>query len=172
LRISPSLQTLLGSELLSRVSRFNQPLTIRADHALLGASVMARQPLVLLVPGDRLTGILTRGGLQGYGYDVLVAGSVDEALDLLHTNRRISVLVVNVGLEQTSDALALAKAARTVDPTIKIVYTCGAPNKLPDREKVTGAPCLRTPYHPHQLVGVIGQLANRPSFSGNELHAV
>jgi hypothetical protein len=171
LRISPSLTTLLGSELLSRVSRFNEPLTIRADHALLGATVMARQPLVLLVPGDRLTGILTRGGLQGYGYDVLVAGSVDEALDLLHTNRRISVLVVNVGLEQTSDGLALAKAARTADPTINIVYTCGAPNKLPDREKVTGAPCPRTPYHPHQLVGVIGQISNRPSFSGSEVYA-
>jgi CheY-like chemotaxis protein len=172
LRISPSLKTLLSSELLSRVSRVNEPLTIRADHALLGASAMARQPLVLLVPGDRLTGILTRSGLQGYGYDVLVAGSVDEALDLLHMNRRISVLVVNVRLEQTSDGLALAKAARTADPTIKIVYTCGAPNKLPDREKVTGAPCLRTPYHPHQLVGVIGQISNRPSFSGNEVHAM
>ena len=125
------------------------------------ASVMARQPLVLLVPGDRLTGRLTKSGLEGYGYDVLTASSDEEALDLLRTNRRISVLVVDVTLENTSPGLALAKAARTSDPSINVVYTCGIPNRLPEREKVRGAPCLRTPYPPHQLAGVIAQISNR-----------
>jgi len=137
----------------------------------LRAPVMARQPLVLLVPADRSTGLLTKAGLQGYGYDVLMAARAGEAIDLLRTNRRISVLVVHVGLENTSDGLALARAARTTDPKIKVVYTCGAPYKLPEREKVSGAPCLRTPYHPHQLVGVIGQISNRPPFKENEVHA-
>jgi CheY-like chemotaxis protein len=127
----------------------------------LRASVMTRQPLVLLVPGDRLTGLLTKSGLEGYGYDVLTAGSVEEARALLLTNRRISVLVVDVELENTSAGLALAKAARTADPTVRVVYTCIAPYRLSEREKVRGAPCLRTPYHPHQLVGVIGQISNR-----------
>jgi CheY-like chemotaxis protein len=127
----------------------------------LRASVMTRQPLVLLVTGDRLTGLLTKGGLQGYGYDVLTAVSVEEARALLPTNRRISVLVVDVELENTSAGLALAKAARTADPTVRVVYTCIAPYRLSEREKVRGAPCLRTPYHPHQLVGVIGQISNR-----------
>jgi CheY-like chemotaxis protein len=122
---------------------------------------MTRQPLVLLVTGDRLTGLLTKGGLQGYGYDVLTAVSVEEARALLLTNRRISVLVVDVELENTSAGLALAKVARTADPTVRVVYTCSAPYRLPEREKVRGAPCLRTPYHPHQLVGVIGQISNR-----------
>ena len=132
---------------------------------------MARQPLVLLVPGDRSTGLLTKAGLQGYGYDVLMTASVGEALDLLRANRRISILVVHVGLENTCDGLALAKAARTTDPKIKVVYTCGAPYKLLEREKVSGAPCLRTPYHPHQLVGVIRQISNGPAFRENEVHA-
>jgi DNA-binding NtrC family response regulator len=122
---------------------------------------MARQPLVLLVPGDRLTGRLTKSGLEGYGYDVLTASSVEEAQDLLRTDKRISVLVVDVKLESTSAGLALAKAARTADPSINVVYTCGIPNRLPEREKVRGAPCLRTPYHPHQLVGVIAQISSR-----------
>jgi CheY-like chemotaxis protein len=101
---------------------------------------MARQPLVLLVPKDRLTDILTSNGLVGYGYDVLVAASVGEAFDLLRTNPRISVLVVNVEIENASEGLALAKAARRDDPKIKVVYTCSIPNRLPEREKVTGAP--------------------------------
>ena len=132
----------------------------------LRASAMARQPLVLLVPGDRLTGVLTKSGLEGYGYDVLTTSSVEDALDLLRTNARINVLVVDVKLENTSAGLALAKAARIADPRVNIVYTCDIPHRLPEREKVRGAPCLRTPYHPHQLVGVIAQISNQ-----NEAHA-
>jgi response regulator RpfG family c-di-GMP phosphodiesterase len=136
------------------------------DHVLFESFNMARQPLVLLVPGDRLTGLLTKRGLEGYGYDVLTAGGVDEALSLLRTNPRISVLVIDVKLENTSASLGLAKAARMADSTINVVYTCGIPHRLPEREKVRGAPCLRTPYHPHQLVGVIAQISNR-----SEAHA-
>jgi DNA-binding NtrC family response regulator len=132
---------------------------------------MARQPLVLLIPADRRTGALTRAGLEGYGYDVLVAGTVEEALDLLRSNRTVSVLVVDVRPEKTSDGMALAQAARRSDPTIHVIYTCGAPYKLSEREKVSGAPCLRTPYHPHQLVGGIGQISSRPCFDEHEMHA-
>jgi DNA-binding NtrC family response regulator len=133
---------------------------------------MARQPLVLLVPRDRLTGILTSNGLMGYGYDVLTAAGVEEAFDLLSTNPRISVLVINVEIENAFKGLALAKAARRDDPKIKVIYTCAIPNRLPEREKVSDAPCLRTPYHPHQLVGVIGQISNRYAPDEYELHAV
>jgi CheY-like chemotaxis protein len=133
---------------------------------------MARQPLVLLVPRDRLTGILTSNGLLGYGYDVLVAASVEDAVDILSANSRISVLVIDVEIENASEGLALARAARRDDPKVKVIYTCGVPNRLPEREKVTGAPCIRTPYHPHQLVGVIGQMSNRYVPNEYELHAV
>jgi DNA-binding NtrC family response regulator len=133
---------------------------------------MARQPLVLLVPSDRLTGILTSNGLMGYGYDVLTAAGVEEAFDLLSTNPRISVLVINVEIENAFKGLALAKAARRDDPKIKVIYTCAIPNRLPEREKVSDAPCLRTPYHPHQLVGVIGQISTRYVANEYELHAV
>ena len=133
---------------------------------------MARQPLVLLVPRDRLTGILTSNGLLGYGYDVLVAASVEDAVEILSANSRISILVIDVEIENASECLALAKAARTDDPKVKVIYTCGIPNRLPEREKVTGAPCIRTPYHPHQLVGVIGQMSNRYVPNEYEPHAV
>jgi hypothetical protein len=62
---------------------------------------MARQPLVLLIPRDRLTS----NGLLGYGSDVLVASSVEDAFDLLQTNPRISVLVINVEIGNASENL-------------------------------------------------------------------
>jgi len=137
----------------------------------LGDVAMARQPLILLIPADRRTGALTRIGLEGYGYDVLVAGTADEALDLLHANQRISVLVVDVKPEKDSDGIALAQTARRSDPSIHVIYTSGAPYKLHERHKVSGAPCLRTPYHPHQLVGVIGQISSRHCLDEYEMHA-
>jgi DNA-binding NtrC family response regulator len=100
-----------------------------------------------------------------------MAGTAEEALDLLHTHQRVSVLVVDVRPEKTSDGMALAQAARRSDPSIHVIYTCDAPYKLPEREKVSGAPCLRTPYHPHQLVGVIGQISSRHCFDEHQMHA-
>ncbi|GEO18322.1 response regulator [Microvirga aerophila] len=132
---------------------------------------MARQPLVLLIPADRRTGARTRAGLEGYGYDVLMAGTLEEAHDLLRTHQRVSVLVVDVAPEKIAEGMALAKAARQADPSIHVIYTCGAPYKLPEREKVRDAPCLRTPYHPHQLVGVIGQISSGHCFDEHEMRA-
>jgi CheY-like chemotaxis protein len=121
---------------------------------------MNRSTLVLILPDDPLTGLLILSSLPGYGYDALVAGSAPEALALLEANRRIGVLVVNADLPE-GRGLALAKAARALNPKLAVIYTSRLPQRVPEREKVTGAPCLRIPYHPHQLVGLIGQLTGR-----------
>jgi hypothetical protein len=102
---------------------------------------------------------------------VLTASTLEEGLDLLLMNQRVSVLVVDVEPEKVSEGMALAKAARRSDPSLHVIYTCRAPYKLPEREKVKDAPCLRTPYHPHQLVGVIGQISSRHCFDEHEMRA-
>jgi CheY-like chemotaxis protein len=121
---------------------------------------MNRSTLVLILPDDPLTGLLILSSLPGYGYDALVAGSAPEALALLEANQRIGVLVVNADLPE-GRGLALAKAARALNPKLAVIYTSHLPQRVPECEKVTGAPCLRIPYHPHQLVGLIGQLTGR-----------
>jgi CheY-like chemotaxis protein len=121
---------------------------------------MAQPNLVLLLPDDPLTGLLTLSSLQGYGYDTLLAGSTPEAEGLLEANRRISALVVNADLPE-GRGLALAKAGRDRNPKLTVIYTSRMPHRLPEHAKVAGAPCLRVPYHPHQLVGVLGQLTGR-----------
>jgi DNA-binding response OmpR family regulator len=126
---------------------------------------MPKTTLVLLVPGDPLTGRLTESGLQGYGFDVRVARDTSDAMNLLLANRRIGVLVVDADV---ANGLALAKAARSARPQLLVVYTARLPNKVSDREKVSGAPCIRAPYHPHQLVGVISGLARRPAADEQE----
>ena len=132
---------------------------------------MSRQSLVLLVPADRLAGMTSSSSLVSYGYDVLLANSPEEAGHLLRTNRRISVLVIDIDLGQPGVSLSLARAARVSDPDLRVIYTSRMPFKLKDSDKVSGAPCLCTPYHPHQLAGVIGQLIRRQAADDVESYA-
>jgi DNA-binding response OmpR family regulator len=129
---------------------------------------MPRAPVVLLLPGDPLTGLLTESGLQSYGYDVLLVLTSTEASQALLTAKNVRVLVIDA---DQPGGLSLAKAARAADPKLAVVYVSRAPNRLPEREKVSGAPCLRVPYHPHQLVSVIGSLLRRPGADERETDA-
>jgi DNA-binding NtrC family response regulator len=132
---------------------------------------MSRQPLVLLVPPDRLTGRTTSNHLASYGLEIIMASGMDEAQRLLRTNRSISVLVIDTDLGQANDGLSLAKSARVSDPGLKVIYTSRMPFRLRETEKVSGAPCVRTPYRPHQLVGVISQLVRRHPTEDVEAYA-
>jgi DNA-binding response OmpR family regulator len=129
---------------------------------------MGRLPLVLLLSADPLAQLVVGSGLLTYGYDVALAGTDAEALHHLQS-RRVCVLVADVDTD-LSTSFALVRAARKADPALAVIYTARMPSKLPDREKVAGAPCLRTPYHPHQLVSLIGQLTRRGT-SEDESHA-
>ena len=116
-------------------------------------------PVVLLLSTDNLVQLVIAGGLQTYGYDVALASTTVDALQELQT-RRVGVLVADMDTD-TPGRLAFVRTARKADPSLTVIYTARMPSKLSDREKVTGAPCLRTPYHPHQLVSLIGQLTRR-----------
>ena len=124
---------------------------------------MSRQPIVLLVASDGLTRLITANGLNMYGYEVLTAASGTEAAAMLNDGRRINVLVVDAELGGEIDGLALARLARGANPKMDVIYTARAPFRIPEAAKVKGAPCIRTPYHPQQIVGIITELWHRLS---------
>ena len=120
-----------------------------------------RQPQVLLLSGDELTRLLTTSGLEGYGYDVRSTRTAAEAGAILRDEealRGIHVLVTDADVRDDSDGLALAALARRLRPSIHVIYTARQPHRISAAHKVAGAPCLRTPYHPHQLAGIISGL--------------
>jgi DNA-binding NtrC family response regulator len=127
---------------------------------------MAR--LILLL-GHSLTQLVVGSGLQTYGYEVAVASTASDALGLIQS-RRVSVLVADVDSDAAS-RLALVRMARKADPALAVIYTARFPSKLPDGDKVPGAPCLRSPYHPHQLVSLIGHLFRRGAEDEDASHA-
>ncbi len=124
---------------------------------------MKRNALVLLVAADGLTRRLTTNGLEIYGYEVLTARDGAEAVALLKSERRIGIVVTDVELGGDPDGLAVAQAARALDPRMIVIYTSRFPQAIPGHRKVGAAPTVRTPYHPHQLLGVISQLRQGPA---------
>ncbi len=112
-----------------------------------------KYPTVLL-PATHLD---ISASLGRFGYDTLTATDTTEALALLRANRCISVLVADVD----GGGLTLARQARAIRPDLSVVYTATAPHRVPEREKVSGAPILRAPYGVHQLAGVISGLGQR-----------
>ena len=129
---------------------------------------MKRKALVLLVAADGLTRRLTTNGLEIYGYEVVTARDGAEALAVLNSERRIGIVVTDVELGGDTDGLAVAQAARAIDPGMIVIYTSRFPQAIPARRKVSAAPTVRTPYHPHQLLGVISQLRQGPAGEGAE----
>ena len=127
---------------------------------------MSRQLTVLVVATDGMTRQITANGLTMYGYDTLLARDGLEAMAMIEAGRRIEVLVVDADLGGDMSGLAVAKAARLLHPRIDVIYASRAPHRIPDEAKVKGAPCIRTPYQPQQIVGMISELRYRMPSDG------
>lgn len=132
----------------------------------IGRSTVSRQLSVLLVASDGLTRQITSNGLTMYGYEPTVARDGLEAMAVLESARKIDILVVDADIGGDIGGLAVAKAARLINPRIDVIYTSRAPYRIPDEAKVKGAPCIRTPYQPQQIVGMISELRYRMPSDG------
>jgi len=121
---------------------------------------MPRQTLILVVASDGLTRRTTASGLLRYDYEVLTARDGDEAAALLREHgRRLTVLVADADVTTgATDGLEAARLARALNPKVNVIYTSRAPHTIPANRKVSGAPVLRTPYFPQQIIGIIANL--------------
>lgn len=127
---------------------------------------MARQLTVLLLASDGLTRQITANGLTMYGYEPFLARNGAEAMTLLEGERKMDILVVDADLGGDVSGLAVAKAARLLNPRIDVIYTSRAPYRIPDGVKVKGAPSIKTPFQPQQIVGMISELRYRMPSDG------
>lgn len=121
---------------------------------------------MLLVASDGMTRQITANGLTMYGYEPILARDGAEAMEALQAGRRIDILVVDADLGGDISGLAVAKAARLLFPRMDVIYTARAPYRIPDEAKVKGAPSIRTPYQPQQIVGMISELRYRMPSDG------
>jgi DNA-binding NtrC family response regulator len=122
---------------------------------------VGRQLTVLLVASDGLTRQITANGLAMYGYEPIMTKDGVEAMTAITSGDRIDILVVDADLGGDIPGLEVARAARLRHPRIDVIYTSRMPFRIPDAAKVKGAPSIRTPYQPQQIVGMISELRHR-----------
>jgi DNA-binding NtrC family response regulator len=97
-----------------------------------------------------LTSTLTKNG-----YEVVTLPAPEIAASV-SARRGRAVVFANVD----RGGLDLAREVRAVRPDIGVVYSAAAPQKIPETARVRGAPIMRSPIMPNQLVGVVGALAS------------
>jgi DNA-binding response OmpR family regulator len=109
---------------------------------------------ILLVEDDILIAELVQEALCDSGLDVETARSAAEAVSWLEAGRdRFSVLVTDINLGDTLTGFDVARRARAVNPSIKIVYVTGLPSNLHAAEEE--ALMFPKPFDPFELAAQV-----------------
>jgi CheY-like chemotaxis protein len=119
--------------------------------------VRAVRPVVLVVEDEFLLRLDAVDMVAAAGFEVVEAGSADEAIDILETRRDINVVFTDIQMPGSMDGLKLARAVRGRWPPIKIVATSGQID-LREADLPEGGRFLPKPYSQIEIAGVLREL--------------
>ena len=118
---------------------------------------MSGRPVVLVVEDEPLLRMNAVDAIEAAGYEVLEAGSADDAIGILETRNDVRLVFTDIQIPGSMDGLKLARAVRGRWPPIKIVATSGrvnvGPADLPD-----GGKFVPKPYTSAQITGVLREM--------------
>lgn len=128
-----------------------------------------RGELILLVETDAAQRQAAEKILRGHGYRVLPASDGAEALGLLAENPgRVQVILTNIVMTPM-DGPALARAARQMDPVVRLIATTAAGSRLAQRDKLAAlqslgiSRLLPKPYGARELLEVVRDALAAPA---------
>ncbi|MGH6745355.1 response regulator receiver domain-containing protein [Novosphingobium sp. PhB55] len=97
---------------------------------------MTLEKKVLLVEDEALIRVIGTDALEEAGYDVLEAGSADEALEILEAYSEVLVLFTDIRMPGSLNGLELARIVHERWPKMKLLLTSGdtwpSENEIPD----------------------------------------
>ncbi|MFT4276592.1 MAG: response regulator [Rhodopseudomonas sp.] len=118
---------------------------------------VSRRPVVLVVEDEPLLRMNAVDMIEAAGYEVLEAGSADEAITILEKRTDVRLVFTDIQIPGSMDGLKLARAVHGRWPPIKIVTTSGrvsvGPNDLPD-----GGKFVPKPYTSAQINGLLQEM--------------
>lgn len=126
-----------------------------------GATGKKIQMAVILIVEDELfTRELAGMNVEDWGHRALFAGSVEEALSILHSKQQIDALFTDIYLQKAVfGGCDLARQAITLRPGLRVLYTTGnSANARLKARFVTGSHFLCKPYTPQQLQASVGSM--------------
>jgi PAS domain S-box-containing protein len=97
--------------------------------------------------------------IRALGFRTYSASSAAEALSVLRQHRDVDLLFTDVVMAGGVNGVALAKAARTERPDLKVLFTSGYSEEDPEAMRVLsdGAPLLKKPYRSADLARTLKQ---------------
>jgi CheY-like chemotaxis protein len=119
--------------------------------------VESKRPVVLIVEDEFLLRMDAVDMIAAAGFEMVEAGTADQAIEILEGRRDISVVFTDIQMPGSMDGLKLARAVRGRWPPIKIVATSGLVN-VAERDLPEGGRFVPKPYSPRDIIGVLREL--------------
>jgi DNA-binding response OmpR family regulator len=119
-------------------------------------------PIVLVVEDDQLLQSIVEESLTDGGFDIVIATSGENAVELLDDSKgkyRALVTDINLGPGKM-DGWDVARHAREVDSNFPVVYVSGDSADEWASKGVPNSIMLAKPFAPAQLVTAVSQLLN------------
>ncbi len=119
---------------------------------------------VLLVEDELLIRSIMAESLIDAGFDVIHAGTADEALRMVdQSSIPVSVLVTDIHLPGGKTGLDVASEMRVRSPSLPVIVATGRPDVLgPDWRRDKAVALLRKPYGPGELVASVRKILSNP----------
>lgn len=123
---------------------------------------MNELPAILVVEDDHLIQSVVEEALKEGGFEITVASSARQAVELLDgAGGKYRALVTDINLGRgTVDGWEIARHAREVDPEFPVVYMSGDSGGNWASKGVPNSVMLSKPFAPAQLVTAVSQLLN------------
>jgi len=120
--------------------------------------------LILLAEDDHLVATNLLEGLEDAGYQVIHVGSGNAAIDSLNERAgEIKALITDVRLGPGPDGWQVAHHARTVNPSLPVIYASGDSADSWAANGVPNSIILQKPFAISQLVTAVSQLITAAS---------
>jgi CheY-like chemotaxis protein len=113
--------------------------------------------VVLIVEDEHLLRMNAVDMIEEAGFDVVEAGSADEAIAILEARPDIHVVFTDIHMPGTMDGLKLARFVRGRWPPIKIVATSGN-HVFVDGDLPEGSVFLPKPYTLEKMASMLREL--------------
>ncbi len=127
----------------------------------IGGQVINLQ-VILVVEDDHLIQSVVEESLTDGGFEIVIASSGEDAVQLLDTAKgkyRALVTDINLGTGNI-DGWEVARRAREIDPEFPVVYMSGKDATEWASKGVPNSIMLAKPFAPAQLVTAVSQLLN------------
>ncbi len=116
------------------------------------------KPRIMVVEDEFLVRLTLSEALADEGFDVVEAGTADEAFELLQHDATIVLLLTDIQLPGRLNGLSLVKLVRETRPDLPAIYMSGGPDTMAGSSRTDRDAFIRKPYLSSEVAAVARRL--------------